>query len=169
MVLQAEWNDIQWGATSGQVATISSFKISRALKTEEKESSKGGNKTVVKSLEPENLSITYGASFAGGLDPRGEYEMLKKCAGMQDYFMLNGSKVSPHTFLLEEIELGNTILNNNGRVLSGELTLNFVTELATSTKGGKGTKGKKTKKKKGKKKKQSITLSPENIAKAKQI
>ena len=163
MVKQAEWNDIEWGPTSGQLATISSLKISRAIKTEEKESSKGGNKTIVKSLEAEQLSVTYNASFAGGLDPRGEFDMLKKCAGMQDYFILNGTKISQQTFELEEINLANTVLNNDGRILAGELTLNFATESAPSTKGGKGTKGKKKNGSK-KAKKSSLTLAP-NIAK----
>ena len=63
---------------------LKSFKISQKLKTEEKENEINGNKTVINSLEPEVLNVSYSTGFAEGIDPRGEFEMLKKCAGMQD-------------------------------------------------------------------------------------
>ena len=88
---QAEWNNITWGTTGRQMVHLKSFKLSQKLKTEEKENENGGNKTVVKSLEPEQLTVSYSAGFAVGIDPRGEFEMLKKCAGMQDIFILGGS------------------------------------------------------------------------------
>ena len=56
---QAEWNDITWGHTGRQMAHIKSFRLSQKIKTEEKESVKGGNKTVVRSLEPETLTVSY--------------------------------------------------------------------------------------------------------------
>lgn len=140
--------------------------MSQKLKTEEKESTKGGNKTVVKSLEPETLTVSYTAGFAIGLDPRGEFDTLKKCAGMQDTFLLGGQKVSKTNFSLDEIQLSNTVLDNNGRILTGDITLNFNTDTNTSSKGGKGTKNKKSKKAK---KSGSLTLTPAEIAKAKQM
>ena len=104
---QAEWNNITWGTSGNQMAHLKSFKISQKLKTEEQENQSTGNKTIVKSLEPEVLNISYSASFAIGIDPRGEFEMLKKCAGMQDVFILGGQRISKTNFLLEEILLLN--------------------------------------------------------------
>lgn len=163
---QAEWNDITWGHTGRQMAHIKSFRLSQKLKTEEKESVKGGNKTVVRSLEPETLTVSYSAGFAIGLDPRGEFEMLKKCAGMQDVFILGGKKVSKTNFSLDEIELSNTVFDNQGRILKGDLTLNFNTDTNTSSKGGKGTKGSKGSKAK---KKSSLSLTPEDYARARAL
>lgn len=54
---QAEWNDITWGHTGRQMTHIKSFRLSQKLKTEEKESVKGGNKTFMRSLEPETYYI----------------------------------------------------------------------------------------------------------------
>lgn len=155
---QAEWNDITWGGGNKQLILINRISLSQGLKTEQKEDGNGNNKTVIKGLDNEALEITYKAGFAVGSDPRGEYEMLKKCAGMQDDFIFAGEKLGSEQFELDEIELANTILDNSGRILAGDLTLRFNTESAPSSKGGKGAKKKKSGKgKKGKK--GSLTLS----------
>ena len=162
---QAEWNDITWGTSGRQMAHLKSFKLSQTLKTEEKENEAGGAKTVVRSLEPETLTVSYPTGFAVGIDPRGEFEMLKKCAGMQDKFILGGQQVSKTNFSLDEIELSNTVLDNNGRILTGDITLNFNTDTSSSSKGGKGSKGKSSKGKK----KSSLSLTPEDYAKARAL
>lgn len=163
---QAEWNDITWGSSNNQLANITSFTISQALKTEEQQSKDGQNKLSVKGVDSEELTINYTAGFPIGLDPRGEFDMLKKCIGMQDEFLLAGEPISDTQFELDGIELNNTILSDTGRILSGDLSLKFNTEKDPSSKGGKGKK-KKGNKKKGKKKTSSLTLKPEDIAKAK--
>ena len=163
---QAEWNGISWGSINRQLAYIKSLNMSQKIKTEEKENEKGANKTVVLGLEPESLSISYSASFAIGLDPRGEFEMVKKCAGMQDKFSLGGVQLSKNNFSLDEIQLSNTILDNNGRMLSGELTLSFSDTKNASSKGGKGSKSSKSSKAK---KKGSLSLTPEDYARAKAL
>ena len=162
---QAEWNGISWGSINRQLAYIKSLNVSQKIKTEEKENEKGENKTVVLGLEPENLTISYTTSFSIGLDPRGEFEMLKKCAGMQDIFILGGQKLSKNNFSLDQIELSNTILADNGLTLSGEITLNFSTDSKLSSKGGKAKPVKKAKKEK----KESFTLNAEDYAKARAL
>lgn len=162
---QAEWNNITWGVKGNQMAHLKSFRISQGIKTEEQETKNGGNKTVVKGLEPETLNVSYSTGFAVGIDPRGEFEMLKKCAGMQDAFILGGQKVSKQNFTLDEIELSNTVIDNNGQILSGDLTLSFNTNTNSSSKGGKG----KKKKSSSKKKSGSLTLTPEDYARARAL
>ena len=162
---QAEWNGITWGSINRQLAYLKSLNLSQKIKTEEKENENGENKTVVLGLDSENLSISYSASFAVGLDPRGEFEMLKKCAGMQDTFSIGDQKLSKDNFSLNEIELSNTTLSNNGVILSGELKLNFTTESKLSSKGGKAVSVNKVKKEK----KSSFTLTAEDYAKAKAL
>ena len=162
---QAEWNDITWGYSGNHMAHIKSLSMSQKIKTEEKENEKGGNKTVVLGLEPETLTVSYTAGFAVGLDPRGEFEMLKKCAGMQDVFVLGGQKLSKNNFSLDEIQLSNTLLDNNGRMLSGDLTLNFTTDSKLSSKGGKAKPVKTEKKTKS----SSLTLTAEDYARARAL
>ena len=142
------------------------FTKNRRRPPSEQENKTTGNKTVIKSLEPETLSISYSASLAVGLDPRGEFDILKKCAGMQDVFLLGGQKISKTNFSLDEIGLSNTVLDNNGRILSGDLTLSFNTDDNSSSKGGKGTTGSKTAKAK---KSSSFTLTAEDYAKARAL
>lgn len=164
---QAEWNDITWGHSGNQAAYLKSIELSQSLNTTENKNEKGQNKLVVNGLDAEELSVTYTAGLPIGLDPRGEFEILKKCAGKQDEFYLAGSPISKQQFELDSIEMTNTVLDNNGRILVGDITLKFNTESNPSTKGGKG---KKKKGKKGKKgKKSSLTLKPGDIAKAKSM
>ena len=164
---QAEWNGISWGSLNRQLAYLKSLNLSQKIKTEEKENEQGGNKTVILGLDSENLTISYSASFAVGLDPRGEFEMLKKTAGMQDTFILGGQKLSKNNFSLNEIELSNTTLANNGAILSGEFTLKFTTESKISSKGGKAANVNTNTAKK--EKKSSFTLTAEDYAKAKAL
>ena len=84
---------------------------------------------------------------------------------MQDIFILGGQKLSKNNFSLDQIELSNTILADNGLTLSGEITLNFSTDSKLSSKGGKAKPVKKAKKEK----KESFTLTAEDYAKARAL
>jgi len=103
---QAEWNDITWGSSSNQMAHISNFTISQKVKTEEQQAQNGENKVTIKGIDSEELTVSYIAGFPVGLDPRGEFDMFKKCVGMQDEFLLAGSPISDTRFELDEVELG---------------------------------------------------------------
>ena len=162
---QANWNNITWGYQNRQMAHIKSIRLSQSVKTEEQESNSGTKKTVVKSIEPEELTISYKAGFAVGLDPRGEFDMLKKCAGMQDNFVLGGKILGTHPFELDQIDLSNTILDDNGRILAGDLTLTFTSDKNESSKGGKSSKGKSSKATKT----GSLSLTPADYEKARQL
>ena len=164
---QAEWNDITWGSSNNQMVNISSFSISQSLNTEEQEAKDGQNKTTIKSLNSEELTVNYKTGFSVGTDPRGELDMLKECIGMQDEFILAGEPLSETQFELDEISLSNVVLSDTGQILAGEISMKFNTEKAPSSKGGKGKSKKSKKGKKGGKKTSSLTLSPADIAKAK--
>lgn len=163
---QAEWNDITFGTGAGSLALIKSFSLSQELDTEETDSNNGTKKITVKGRKAEELSISYSSGFCVGTDPRGEFEMWKKVAGMQDEFLLAGEPISKSNFELNEITLENSKISNTGQIITADLTLNFNTEQKTSSKGGKS--AKKKGKSKGKtKKKGSLTLNPADVAKAK--
>ena len=68
---QAEWNGITQGSINRQLASLKSLNLSQKIKTEEKENEKGENKTFIFGFDSENLTISYSASFAVGLEPRG--------------------------------------------------------------------------------------------------
>lgn len=143
---QAEWNDITWGSSNRSIAFLKTFNLSQEVNIEEQKSNSGQSKKVVKGLNPEQLSVSYTTAFAVGIDPRGEFEMLKGCAGKQDDFILNGRIVGQNQFELDEVTLSDTLVDDSGRILKGDITLGFNTESIPSNKGGKG------KKKRGKKK-----------------
>ena len=178
---QAEWNDITWGNSPTSLVHIKSLELSQEINVEDQKSNSGQSKKVIKGLNSEELTIQYTTAFAIGVDPRGEFDMLKKCAGKQDDFVLNGNIIGQDQFELDEVELSNTVLDDFGRILKGDITLKFNTAKAPSNKGGKG-KAKRKKKEKGAqdkkgkkggssggKKKHSLTLNPADIEKAKKM
>lgn len=163
---QAEWNDITWGSETGRVANISSITLSQGIKIDEQESESGINQQTIKGLEAEKLTLNYKAGLPLGVDPRGEYEVLEKCGGKQADFILNDKKLSDKPFTLDGVSLSETIIDDFGRILVGSITLELSTDSQISSAGGKATK-KGTASRKSKT--SSLTLKPEDIAKAKAL
>jgi hypothetical protein len=137
MNIQAQWNDEVFGRTANSLRNLESFEISCSIKTEEKESSNGVKKTVVKGLNAEELKISYNAGFAVGTDPRQEFDDFKKIAdkGKSADFYLGTSKVGIDKFMLDSVDLADVVHGNNGRFFSGKISLNFsVNKGASSSK-----------------------------------
>lgn len=139
---QAEWNDITFGSNSTKIANIGSIRISQGIKIDEQTSESGINKQTIKGFDSENLSITYKAGFPVGLDPRGEYELMRKNTGKQADFILRDKPLSDEPFTLDGVSLSDTVVDNFGRILTGTISLDFSTDSHISALGGKGAKNK---------------------------
>lgn len=127
MTIQAQWNNELFGRLPSSLKALESFEISCGVETEEKESSNGVKKTVVKGLSSEKLKVSYTAGFAVGTDPRQEFEHLKKVAskGELDHFYLGSEKVGRNEFMIEQVDLSDVTKDNTGRFYSGKITINF--------------------------------------------
>lgn len=147
---QAQWNNEIFGRTASSLRNLESFEISCSISTEEKESSNGVKKTVVKGLNAEELKITYNTSFAVGTDPRQEFENFKKVADKGKYadFYLGSSKVGINNFMLDSVDLSDVTYGNNGRFYAGKIALNFsgVSNVSSSKKASSKTSVKGSKK-----------------------
>lgn len=126
-MVQAEWNKEIFGRLPNSLRTLESFEISCGITTEEKESSNGVKKTIVKGLFAEELNISYNAGFAVGTDARQEFEDFKKIAdkGEADSFYLGSTNVGLGKFMLEQVELSDVQHSNTGRFYSGKINLSF--------------------------------------------
>lgn len=144
MGIQAQWNKEVFGRTASSLRALESFEISCGIKTEEKESSKGVKKTVVKGLDNEDLKISYNAGFVVGTDPRQEFENFKKIAnsGKSDNFYLGSVNAGLGQFMLDQVDLGDVVHDSTGRIYSGKITLSFSDDRNLDSKKTKGSKKK---------------------------
>ena len=161
-MIQAEWNDITWGSQPNRVVNISSITLSQGIKIDEQQSETGTSQQTVKGLESEKLTLNYKAGVPLGVDPRGEYELFKKCGGKQADFVLNDKKLSEKPFTLDGVSLSDTVVDDFGRILVSDVTLEFSTDSQVSSAGGKGSKKSSTARKS---KTGSLTLKPADIKK----
>ena len=159
---QAEWNDITWGSDSGRVAYITSITLSQGIKIDEQQSESGINQQTIKGFEPEKLTLSYKAGLPLGVDPRGEYETFIKCGGKQADFILRDKKLSENPFTLDGVSMSETIVDDFGRILVGNITLELSTDSKVSSAGGKGSKKSISVRKP---KKSSLSLKPSDINK----
>lgn len=135
MAVQAQWNGEIFGRNVNSLRNLESFEISCGIVTEEKESSNGIKKTVVKGYGAEELKISFNAGFVVGTDPRQEFEDFKKIAGQQDNFYLGNANVGRTQFELDAVELSDTQINNAGRIFTGKISLSFSGDSNVSSKG----------------------------------
>lgn len=160
---QAQWNNEIFGRTASSLRNLESFEISCGINTEEKESSNGVKKTVVKGLSAEELKITYGAGFAIGTDPRQEFEDFKKVAdtGKSADFYLGNQKVGIDKFMLDAVDLSDVVQGNNGRFYSGKISLSF--SVNTGASDGNSQSSSKSKKSSGGAKKSGLSITQAEI------
>lgn len=127
MTIQAQWNNEKFGLLQGVLKNLDSFEISCSLATEEKDSSNGVKKTVVKGIAGEELKVSYNAGFVVGTDPRQEFERFKKIAskGQSDNFYLGSKNVGINKFMLEQVDLSDVQKDASGRFYSGKISLNL--------------------------------------------
>ncbi len=137
MTIQAQWNNEKFGVLQGVLKNLDSFEISCGISTEEKDSSNGVKKTIVKGIAAEELKISYSASFAVGTDPRQEFERLKKIAskGQADNFYLASKNVGNGKFIIQQVDLSDVKKDATGKFYSGKISVNLKQNISSSSKG----------------------------------
>jgi len=150
---QASWQNIKWGISPDKIRAISSLSLSVELDIKTEKSKDGTEKTTIKGVKPQALSINYETGFSAGVDPREEFEKLKKMTGSSGNFFIGGENLNTD-FMLDEVSISNTLLDNTGRIWHASHTLNF--------NGGSKSASKKNASKTGK-----LTLSEKELKEAK--
>ncbi len=129
MSVMARWNSKTWEVSSRRVAALNSISAGIELDTD-KADDKAGFST--KALKPQTLSFDFNLATVAGCDVRAEYESWTNIVGQCAPFFLSGRRFGPANYLLTSVSLGDTILDDFGRILQGKITVALMEQVKES-------------------------------------
>lgn len=119
---QAKWKDRVFGISYTTLKTLQELGASYKTK---KKSDSTSDTTVVEGHELQSFTLSYDVSLVAGVDPLVEYQTLKSYLGMSAPLLLQGALYGPANVMLENVELDTDSIMNDGRILTGKITLDF--------------------------------------------
>lgn len=127
MPVQAQWHDMTWELSPDRVRTMRSMSTSRSLDVEKTEDSEGQPPSQTVKVNLQTLNVDYTASIAQGIPPRAEYGNWWNRLGQAIHapFYLGGEQYLGCEFLLKEISFDPQVIDANGQVLVGDISLTF--------------------------------------------
>lgn len=136
MAVMAQWSGKSWEVSSRRVAALNGISASVELDTENSDDKAGSPATKTKALKLQTMSFDFDLATIAGCDVRGEYESWTALVGQYAPFILSGRRFGPPNFQLTGVSLGDTTLDDFGRILKGKIsiTLTEYAEEASSKK-----------------------------------
>lgn len=119
---QAKWKDRVFGLGYTTFKTLQELGASYKTK---KKSDNTSSTTVVEGHELQSFTLDYNVSLITGVDPWTEYTTMKSYLGMSAPLLLQGTLYGPANVMLENVELDTDSITNDGRILTGKITLEF--------------------------------------------
>lgn len=140
MSTMASWNGRTWGVSSDKIAALNGISASVELDTENTDDKAGSPATKTKALKLQSIPLDFDVAAAVGCDVRSEYEAWAALVGQYAPFYLGGTRFGPANLQLTAVSLGDTVVDNLGRILKGKisLTLTEYAEEASSKKASAG-------------------------------
>ena len=124
MSVMASWNGKTWGVSPERIAALNGVSASVELDTENSDDKAGSPATKTKALKLQSMSFDFDLGVAVGCDVRGEYESWTALVGQYAPFYLGGTRFGPANLQLTGVSLGDTTVDNFGRILKGKITIN---------------------------------------------
>ena len=124
MSVMASWNGKTWGVSPERIAALNGVSASVELDTENSDDKAGSPATKTKALKLQSMSFDFDLAVAVGCDVRGEYESWTALVGQYAPFYLGGTRFGPANLQLTGVSLGDTTVDNFGRILKGKITIN---------------------------------------------
>ena len=122
MLFQCEWGDIKFNiserAYRGIVELSNSYKI-------ESVSDKTSSKKIIKNHSLQEYSIGYEVSSVLGINPMDEYKRVKSYLGKINSLVVRGTLFGPDYVMLNKVSIESDNLNNDGKLLTATITLDF--------------------------------------------
>lgn len=140
MSVMASWNGKTWGVSPERIAALNGVSASVELDTENSDDKAGSPATKTKALKLQSMSFDFDLGVAVGCDVRGEYESWTALVGQYAPFYLGGTRFGPANLQLTGVSLGDTTVDNFGRILKRKITINL-TEFAEEASSKKATAG----------------------------
>lgn len=139
MSVMASWNGKTWGVSSERIAALNGVSASVELDTENSDDKAGSPATKTKALKLQSFNFDFDLATAVGCDVRGEFESWVAMVAQYAPFYLAGSRFGPANLQLTAVSLGDTTLDNLGRILKGKIstivekTIDIVTAIGSAT------------------------------------
>lgn len=136
MAIMAKWGPKSWEVSSQKVAALNGVSASVELDTENSDDKAGSPATKTKALKLQTFNFEFDLAAVVGSDVRSEYESWTGLIGQYAPFYLAGRRFGPANVQLTAVSLGDTTLDNFGRILKGKIsiTLKEYAEEASSKK-----------------------------------
>lgn len=138
MAVMAQWNSKTWEVSSRRISALKGITASVKLQTENNDDKEGSPATNTKALELQSFSFDFDLAMVTGSDVRAEYEAWTELVGQFAPFWLAGRRFGPPNLQLTEVKLGNTLLDDFGRILKGTIGITL-TEYAAEASSQKAT------------------------------
>ena len=119
---QAKWKDRVFSITSNTIRTLTELGTSYKVK---KKTDGTSSTTVIEGHELQAFTINYEVSLVTGVNPLTEYSTMKSYLGDYGPLLLQGKLYGPNNVMLEGVELDSDSISNDGKLLSGKITLKF--------------------------------------------
>ena len=123
MSIQATWRDMKWEINEKRIASLGEISTQTEVKRVS-DSTSGQSKITERELQ--RLSINYFTSFEAGGNPREEYKTWESKIGLYAPLRIGGSRFGPSNFQLRSAAIDDAMLDTQGRIRSGTISLEFV-------------------------------------------
>ncbi len=119
---QAKWKDRTFSITSKTIKTLQELSASYKVK---KKTDNTSSTTVINGHELQSFTLNYDVSLVTGVNPLTEYSTMKSYLGAYGPLLLQGTLYGPNNVMLEGVELSSDNISNDGKLITGKITLNF--------------------------------------------
>lgn len=140
MAIMASWNGKTWEVSNNRIAALNGISASVELDTENSDDKAGSPATQTKALKLQTMTFDFDLAATVGCNVRDEYESWTELIGQYAPFYLAGKRFGPANLLLTGVSLGDTVLDNLGKILMGKITITL-TEYAEEASSKKATAG----------------------------
>lgn len=121
-MIQAQWRNRNFSITQNSLKNLQ--EIGNSLKVK-KTSDKTSSTIKIKGFELQEFPIEYEVAQVAGVDPLNEYKTMKSYLGLVGPFLLENTLFGPENVILTQVSFNAEEINISGKVLKGNISLNF--------------------------------------------
>lgn len=125
MSYMAQWGPKAFLVSAGVALPLEKFSATRTAKTEKLNSDDGSDRTIIKGIEPESVTLETTALRAAGVDPMKQIEEWKALVGHTASLYLGGVKFGKNMFYLKSVGTSDFLQTNAGKLLQAKISLTF--------------------------------------------
>lgn len=122
----ARWGSKKFVISRSKINPIYDFSSSYAMKEDSNSDTSGNKKTNTRGRQPEEPSFSVDYVAGVGCKPRTEITNWRANVGKKEYLYIGKSQYGKNRFELKTVDLSDILLDSNGRMTKGTVTLTFL-------------------------------------------